>query len=148
MRLPSGAEGNIMTFSNWHLEADESFSGDLDVQVAQILDRTTEDLAVWRHLASAYRMDLFCGLFLKHYNEALVISPSTLRDLGEREIKLDLDIYGAGSTRRTTDASARTTRSATLPRAVPDRSGTGQASWRSTVSVSKISMTSPSRMSS
>jgi hypothetical protein len=41
-------------------------------------------------------MDLFCGLFLRTYNEGLTISPSTLRDLGEREIKIDLDIFGAG----------------------------------------------------
>jgi hypothetical protein len=96
MRLPSGAEGKIMSFSSWTLEADESFSGDLDVQVAQILDRTTDDLAVWRHIASAYKMDLFCGLFLRSYNEGLSLSPNTLRDLGEREIMLGLDIYGAG----------------------------------------------------
>jgi hypothetical protein len=93
MRLPSGGQGKIMPFSSWSLQADESFSGDLDVQVAQILDRTTDDLAVWRHIASAYKMDLFCGLFLRTYNEGLTISPSTL---GEREIKIDLDIYGAG----------------------------------------------------
>jgi hypothetical protein len=97
LRLPSGAEGRILTFSSWRLQADESCDGDLDVQVAQILDRTTDDLAVWRRIASAYRMDLFCGLFLEGYNEGLSISPSTLRDLGEREIALGLDIYGAGS---------------------------------------------------
>jgi hypothetical protein len=96
MRLPSGAEGRILAFSSWSLRADESISGDLDVQVAQILDRTTDDLAVWRHIASAYRMDLFCGLFLQSFNEGLSLSPSTLRDLGEREILLGLDIYGAG----------------------------------------------------
>ena len=96
MLMPSGAEGRIMPFSSWFLQADESFSGDLDVQVAQILDRTTDDLTVWRHIASAYKMDLYCGLFLRSYNEGLSLSPSTLRDLGEREIVLALDIYGAG----------------------------------------------------
>lgn len=94
MRLPSGAEGRILSFSSWALRSDESSSGDLDVQVAQILDRTTDDLTVWRRIASAHRMDLFCGFFLQSHNEGLSLSPGTLRDLGEREITLSLDIYG------------------------------------------------------
>ena len=36
------------------------------------------------------------GCSCRSYNEGLSISPSTLRDLGEREIEIDLDIYGAG----------------------------------------------------
>jgi uncharacterized protein with von Willebrand factor type A (vWA) domain len=96
MRKPSGQLGRIMPFSSWSLSADDSLSGDLDAQVDQILDRTAQDLAVWRGIASTWRMHLFCGLFLRDHNEGLSLSPTSLRALGDREILLDLDIYGAG----------------------------------------------------
>lgn len=96
MGLRSGAPGRIAPSGSWSLKADDNSAGNIDLQVTQILDRTNPDLAVWRHIASTYRMDLFCGLFLESYNEGLTLGPSTLRDLGEREIKIDFDIYGAG----------------------------------------------------
>jgi hypothetical protein len=67
--------------------------GDLDGQIAGLLAGTTEDLAVWQRLTSAYDADIFCGLFLEEGNEGISLSPQTLRLLGERGIKLDFDIY-------------------------------------------------------
>ena len=38
-------------------------------------------------------MDVFCGLWLQDENEMLSIAPRTLKELGERNITLELDIY-------------------------------------------------------
>jgi hypothetical protein len=37
---------------------------------------------------------VFCGWFVNEGNEGVEIEPHALRALGERGIKLDLDIYG------------------------------------------------------
>lgn len=97
MRLTRGRTGGaIMGFSSWSLQAEAASPSDLDLQVARILDGTTADMAVWTGIASRWKVDLFCGLFLETFNEGVTISPETLRGLGERGIELGLDIYGNG----------------------------------------------------
>lgn len=56
----------------------------------------TSDLNVWRELSAKYESDLFVGLFLKEFNEGFYVSPDCLAMLGERGVKLGLDIYGQG----------------------------------------------------
>ena len=70
--------------------------GNLDGQIAELLAGTTKDLGVWQRLTSAYDVDVFCGLFLEHENEGICVSPATLGLLGERGIKLQLDVYASG----------------------------------------------------
>ena len=77
----------------WMVKADGREPGDLDRQVRELLAGTTDDLATWRRLAGSYRVDLFCGLFMREGNEGIEISPETLQKLGERGIALGLDIY-------------------------------------------------------
>ena len=79
----------------WRVEVERRGPGDLDGQIAELLAGTTEDLAVWRHLTAKYWAEIFCGLFLKEYNEGICVSARTLQMLGERGINLDLDIYSA-----------------------------------------------------
>jgi hypothetical protein len=45
-------------------------------------------------IASKYRVDPFCGLFMDGGNEGLTISPASLVALGQRGIELALDVYG------------------------------------------------------
>lgn len=80
----------------WSVKADDRTPGDLDLQVSELLVGTTDDLAVWRRLAGRYRVDVFCGLFMRDANEGISISPQTLQRLGERGIELGLDIYALG----------------------------------------------------
>ncbi len=77
----------------WLVNTDSSAPGDLDRQVDELLDGSTDDLAVWRRLAERYRVDVFCGFFMKESNEGISISSRTLQRLGERGIALGLDIY-------------------------------------------------------
>ena len=77
----------------WHLRASDREPEDIDGQVQELLAKLTQDLEVWAALAQRFRVDLFCGLFLKSANEGGTLSPSTLSALGNRGIKLSLDIY-------------------------------------------------------
>lgn len=55
----------------------------------------TSDLNVWRELSSKYEPDLFVGLLMEVFNEGLEVSSDCLAMLGERGVKLGLDIYGS-----------------------------------------------------
>ena len=77
----------------WRLSAPERRDGDLDRQIEELFAELTSDAAVWRNLASRYGIDVFCGVFMKAGNDGLVFEPATLRLLGERGARLNLDIY-------------------------------------------------------
>jgi hypothetical protein len=68
----------------------------LDDLIIRLLDRLTNDLAVWRELCRRFRVDLFCGLHLELWNRGLVLSPRTLQRVAERGLLLGLDIYFVG----------------------------------------------------
>ena len=67
--------------------------GDLDAQVQELLARVHQDIVVWRELASRFDFDLFCGWFMAGGNEGVELSPATLLALGERGIRLGVDLY-------------------------------------------------------
>ena len=52
-------------------------------------------MAVWERLTNSFKADIFCGLFLESMNEGLEISPQTLLAVGQRNLTLGFDIYGA-----------------------------------------------------
>ena len=85
--------GRLARTGVWRITTGYARPADLDTQVQGILARLTDDLAVWEHLSKRHRMDVFCGLWLQDENEMLSIAPRTLKELGERNITLELDIY-------------------------------------------------------
>lgn len=84
----------IAQFGQWRLHATETEPENLDGQVAELLGKLTDDLAIWRNLGHRYKIDLFCGWFMGGTNEGVTVSATTLKALGERGIELGLDIYG------------------------------------------------------
>ena len=78
---------------HWSLVATECEPENIDGQVTEILNKLNDDPAVWEQLATKYRVDLFCGIFMEASNEGMNISPETLTELGKRGIVLALDIY-------------------------------------------------------
>lgn len=78
---------------HWSLAAKECKPEDLDGQVKEILDRLTDNIAIWEDLSQKYSIDLFCGIFMDKGNEGMNVSPKTLLELGSRGIVLSLDIY-------------------------------------------------------
>ena len=81
----------------WRLQVARLSPGDLDGQIAELLDQLTTNLIAWRELTARFRVDMFCGLWLIEWNEGISLDPSTLAALGERGILLDLDIYRSES---------------------------------------------------
>lgn len=78
----------------WRLQAEDKSPEDLNSQLIDILDRLPSDLSVWESLARRYKIDFFCGLFMKKSNEGLEISPKLVAEMGKRGIQLSFDIYG------------------------------------------------------
>jgi hypothetical protein len=77
----------------WRLRASNREPEDMDGQIREIFSQMTSDLAVWRGITKRFQVDLFCGLFMGCSNEGLTLSPESLTTLGERGIKIGLDIY-------------------------------------------------------
>jgi len=84
----------VATTGLWRLTATDQLPGDLDAQVSEILDQLTDNLDAWQELSDNYRIDLYCGVFLGGSMEGLRLSAESLLKLGERNILLDMDIYG------------------------------------------------------
>jgi len=90
---PNGQVGTIARRGMWRLRAVERQPEDLDGQITELLSKTTADLEIWKTIATSYKVDLFCGIFLQGSNEGLSIAPTSLTALALRQIELGLDIY-------------------------------------------------------
>jgi hypothetical protein len=77
----------------WILAADDREPEAIDAQLESIFARTTQDLQVWQDLASRFRGDVFCGLFMNVSNEGFVLSLSTLKSLVARNLEISFDVY-------------------------------------------------------
>jgi hypothetical protein len=77
----------------WRLCASDRKPENMDGQIQEIFSQLTGDLAVWQGITKRFRVDLFCGLFMGCSNDGLTLSPESLTTLGERGIKMGLDIY-------------------------------------------------------
>lgn len=88
-----GMPPRIARVGQWRIDAPPTEPGNFDLQVRQILAGLSQDLEVWRSLAKQYKVDVFCGWFMKESNEGEDIKPETLAALGQRSIALALDIY-------------------------------------------------------
>jgi len=80
--------------NSWLLEAEAVSSGGLDDRIADLLAPLPSDPAVWRELSRHFRCDVFCGLFVDGGNAGAGLRPEVLAMLGERGLRLELDIYG------------------------------------------------------
>ena len=81
----------------WSLRAKEEDPGNLNAQIEEIFSRVTPDLAIWADLGREFRMDLFCGLFMRGWNEGVCLTPQSLTILASRGIELSLDVYANGN---------------------------------------------------
>jgi hypothetical protein len=79
---------------SWRMEASERTPDDLNAQVMEILERLNTDLEVWASLASRFRMDLFCGLFMMEQSSGFTLSPQAMLALASRRIEFGLCLYG------------------------------------------------------
>lgn len=78
----------------WAVEAQLAMPSDVNRQIADLLNELTDDLLVWKGLATRYRLSVYCAWFMEEGNEGEEISAETLLKLSARGISLHLDIYG------------------------------------------------------
>lgn len=93
-RIRSGRD-LVARSGSWRLALDASAPGNLNAQISAILAKLPDDLSVWRELSRRYRCDIFCGLFMHDGNEGAELQPDVLAMLGDRGLRLGLDIYNA-----------------------------------------------------
>ena len=77
----------------WSLKVTDRHPGDLDGQCVEILDRLTDDEAIWKDLSVRFKIDIFVGLFMDGSNEGVTVSPETMERIGRRGIRLNLCLY-------------------------------------------------------
>lgn len=80
----------------WSYDLPASSEWELSDAIRTLLDRFPADPALWESLATEFRMDVFCGLFLHERNRGTEISIETMALLVERRLPLGLDIHGPG----------------------------------------------------
>ena len=80
----------------WIYELPASTEWELSDAIRTLLDKFPADPALWESLATEFRMDVFCGLFLHERNRGTQISIETMALLVERRLPLGLDIHGPG----------------------------------------------------
>lgn len=60
----------VMKQAFWLVEYDEDpVSVDVERQLSTLLDKLTDDLDVWRQLASQFKVDVFCAIFADNWNQ-------------------------------------------------------------------------------
>ncbi len=89
---PSTNNVRIAKTGSWRLNAERRKPEDVEAQIFELLDQLTNDLGIWESL-SAYKPNLFCGIFMGSGNDGLPLSASVMLALGQRGIALGLDIY-------------------------------------------------------
>lgn len=91
-RTPSGNRFRAWTGS-WMLKAADRAPGDLDGHIAELLAPLTDDLTVWKALSERFDVYLYFGIFIRKYNQAMGLSPTTLRMVADRGIRMDFELY-------------------------------------------------------
>jgi len=86
-------EERIAKTGMWRLDAAIAQPENLDKQVSEILIKPNQNIPVWEEIARKYELNLSCGFFMERTNESVVLSPDTIRRLGQRSIGLSVDIY-------------------------------------------------------
>jgi Domain of unknown function (DUF4279) len=83
----------VQKIGSWRLAIEKSVDVELEDQINELLDRLPPDLNIWQDLTKRFEADLFCGLWMERWNRCLDFAPQTLLRIGERGLRLDLDIY-------------------------------------------------------
>ena len=78
----------------WSYDLPASSEWELSDAIRTLLDSFPADPALWESLATEFRTDVFCGLFLHESNRGTQISIDTMALLVERRLALGLDIHG------------------------------------------------------
>jgi hypothetical protein len=83
----------IVKMGFWRLWYGESDSV-LEEKIELLLGRLTDNLDAWQEITKDLEVaDIFCGLFIDRWNEGFELSPSIMRKISDRNLKIGFDIY-------------------------------------------------------
>jgi hypothetical protein len=93
LRKSPDAPVRSATAGLWAVEAQLATPSNVNRQIVDLLNGLTDDLLVWKRIATRYRLGVYCVWFMEEGNEGEEISAETLHMLSARGISLDFDIY-------------------------------------------------------
>jgi hypothetical protein len=77
----------------WSVCYRESDDVELEKKIETLLGWFTENITIWKEIATKYKGEIFCGLFLDGWNRGFSLSADLLRALSERNLFISFDIY-------------------------------------------------------
>jgi hypothetical protein len=99
----------------WLFKLQDGQVNEIDDQIRLILSMISGNLETWQHLSERFTTELFVGVFLTSRNQGFEISPSTMKAIIEKKLRIAFDIYYTGSTSDTGGkASEKTARKETV----------------------------------
>lgn len=84
----------------WTLRLDVAADWTLGVAMERLLDQLPAPGPVWDELATRYRLEVFCALYLQAWNRGFVLEPEQLARMAERRLVLGVDVYCNSGERR------------------------------------------------
>ncbi len=83
----------------WRLEYGANDTVILEEKIELLLGKLTDNLDAWQEITKDLEVaDIFCGLFIDKWNEGFVLSPSIMRKISDRGLKIGFDIYAPTDT--------------------------------------------------
>lgn len=78
---------------HWRLSLDICDALDIDAQLAELFAKGSNDLAVWRDIASQFDGAIYFGWFITDWNSMASLSALTLAACAARGLRMDFDLY-------------------------------------------------------
>lgn len=81
----------------WSLQAQASEPADIEGQMQAVLAQLPSSPETWNTISQKFRfkIEFFCGYFMRRSNEDLVMSAAILKELSQRHIQIWFDMYAA-----------------------------------------------------
>jgi hypothetical protein len=93
-RKLSNGETQIMDHGKWLIDYGKEISSVIvEEQIASLLDKMTDDPAIWHDLTSRYDTRVSCGIYINSFNEKFELSEAILKRLSDRHLKISMDIF-------------------------------------------------------
>lgn len=77
----------------WVLDLGDSPEWELADGISTLLDRMPDAPELWADLADRYKIDLFCGAFLRATNRGFELPKELIRRMADRRLVFSVDIY-------------------------------------------------------
>jgi hypothetical protein len=92
----SGTKTVVQRTGVWYVDVADSREWLLEDAIQALLAKFPSDLTVWVRAAENCKLALFCALHIEDWNRGCELSAVVLRQIAERGLALDFDIYYSG----------------------------------------------------